>query len=390
MKRVLIFLVILITLSACSGGGAVVFAPTPVAPEDTPVTYVHPSGAFSARLPYTWSVYEQHTTTLASASFSPAGAHEPVLTIGVINLGEPLDSQAFGDAINRYQTQIRGDLGSYTEQSRQAMGDGSWRLAGIRTLAGGATQPLNTFLYHTGTLLGVIEIEVPSTPLERERYQRIVNSVSFTEVESLEPAELTTLTFLKNSSLGILHVAAWTAADGVFFITGEVANYGLETVADLPIEAALLDAGGRTLIGAVDTVMGAGIPPGGFAPFSLRFGGGQPGNTASYVLTLGKDWQAQPVSIVGSEVLSWTDSFAYDSNGRLVISGEVTHTGGAPARDLRAIATVFDPAQNVIGAAFAEVTPGALQAGETGTFSITLPEIGGEPVNYIVSVQGIP
>lgn len=390
MKRLLILLIVSLALSACTGGGAVVFAPTQVAPEDTPVTYTHPSGAFSARLPYTWAVYEQNTTALASAAFSPPDANEPALTIGVINLGTTLDSAGFGELINRYQTQVRGDIGTYTEQSRQAMGDGSWRLAGIRTLAGGSTQPLNTFMQHTGTLIGVIEIEIPSTPAERERYQRIVNSVTFAPVESLEATELTTLTFLKNSSLGILHVASWTTSDGVFFITGEVANYGQETVANLPIEAALLDAGGQTLIGAVDTIMGAGIPPGGFAPFSLRFGGGQPSTTATFVLTLGKEWLPEPVTIIGPEALSWTDSFAYDIDGRLVISGQVTNTGSVTARALQAIATVFDPAQNVIGAAFADVSPTALAAGETGAFTITLPEIGGEPVNYIVSVQGIP
>ncbi len=77
---------ILLALAGC-GADAVVFAPTP-APEDlTPIRYDHPSGAFSVSVPRHWSLYEQNTTTLATAAFAAPGADEPAILFAVINLG---------------------------------------------------------------------------------------------------------------------------------------------------------------------------------------------------------------------------------------------------------------------------------------------------------------
>jgi hypothetical protein len=73
-----------------------------------------------------------------------------------------------------------------------------------------------------------------------------------------------------------------------------------------------------------------------------------------------------------------------------VISGEVTNAGERLARQLRATVTVFDSAQHVIGSAFADLSPGTLAPGETVPFSLLLPEVGGEPTNYVVSIQGLP
>ena len=77
-----------------------------------------------------------------------------------------------------------------------------------------------------------------------------------------------------------------------------------------------------TVLGAVDQVMGYGIPPGGFAPFSLRFGQGQPSLATTYTLTLGgEDWQpasTEPV-IYGQNEMTWTDESRFDSFNRLVI-----------------------------------------------------------------------
>ncbi len=59
---------------------------------------------------------------------------------------------------------------------------------------------------------------------------------------------------------------------GVFFITGEVANYGGAPVANVPVQAVLSTDEQMGASEALDVVMGYAIPPGGFAPFSLRFG----------------------------------------------------------------------------------------------------------------------
>jgi hypothetical protein len=142
--------------------------------------------------------------------------------------------------------------------------------------------------------------------------------------------------------------------------------------------------------------MGHGIPPGGFAPFSLRFGQGQPSIASEFLLRVGDDAETTALehlpndAVIGAGELTWTDQSSFDELDRLVISGEVTNTGERLARQLRATVTVFDSAQHVIGSAFADLSPGTLAPGETVPFSLLLPEVGGEPTNYVVSIQGLP
>jgi hypothetical protein len=388
----LVYLVFLL-LAACESG-AVVFAPTALPPDLSPIRYTHPSGAFTVVLPRAWSLYEQNTTTLAAAAFSSSDDDEPSLLFAVMNLGHEIDSAEFGDLINLYQTQIRSDVETYTEQNREAMGDGSWRLTGLRRTEGGSTQQMNTFIEREGTLIGVIEVRVPEDG-DVAQLEPIVNSFAIEPTDLLQPSDLTTLAYAKPSSLSILHFSTWMTLEGVFFITGEVANYGTTTVTNAPVGAGLLTPEGLAAAGAVDTVMGHGIPPGGFAPFSLRFGQGQPSIASEFVLRIGSDEADAPIgtledaALIGAGELAWTDQSSFDELNRLVIDGAVTNSGERSARQLRATVTVFNTAQQVIGAAFADLSPGTLAPGETTAFSILLPELGGEPANYIVNVQGL-
>lgn len=385
------FLLLTCLLLAGCGGGAVVFAPTPPPYDQMPLRYDHPSGAFSISVPRQWALYAQNTTTLATAAFSAPGDAEPSLLLAVMNLGREVDSTAFADLLNRYQTQVRADVGQYVEQSREAMGDGSWRLTGLRQVADGVTESVNTFIQQSGTFIGLIEVILPDNAERASALQNAINTFTLHSNAELQPSELTTLAHAKNSSLGILHVSAWTTPEGVFFITGEIANYGLHNVAGIPVEATLLAADGSVITGAVDTVMGHGIPPGGFAPFSLRFGGGQPSDASTYSVMLGKDWTPSDIGdFVGAESLSWTDESRFDSQNRLIISGTVTNTGEETVRQPRATVTVFDGQQKVIGAAFADLRPEEIEAGESIDFEIMLPELGGDARNYIVNIQGLP
>ncbi len=382
MRPFACFLLLLI-LSAC-GGGTVMFAPTPAPPDQSPVIYAHPSGAFTAAIPQQWARYEQNTTTLAAAAFSAPHDDQPAVLLAVVNVGREVSDDEFAQIINLYQTQVRADVGEYVEQSREPMGDGSWRLTGLRRTAGGGTQPLNTFIQRAGSLIGVIEIVV--SPTHMRALEQIANSFALNATADLDPAELSALAFAKEGDLALLHVAAWTTPEGVFFITGEVANYGANTRAGLAIEATLLNADGQQIDGAVDRVMGHGVTAGGFAPFSLRFGGGQPAAAASYTLTLNS---GEPTdTVIGADGLTWTDDSEFDALNRLLINGEVRNTTNAPIREVRAVVTVFDAAQDVIGAAFVEVSP-VLAAGDSAEFTITLPELGGSAQNYILSVQGV-
>jgi hypothetical protein len=377
----------LIVLAGCSGG-AVVFAPTPLPPDLSPLRYEHPSGAFAVSAPRNWSVYAQNTTTLALAAFSPSGSHDPLVSFAAINLGRRLDSTAFGEAINQYQ-QTRPDAGFYTQVERQAMGDGSWRITGLRH-AGTQTRQINTFIQQTGTFIGVAEVLIPPDQARLAELEAIVNSFNINPGATLQAAELTTLAAANATGLEILHVSTWTTPGGVFFITGEVANYTPALVTDVPIRAALYTPDGLGVAEAVDTVMSYGIPPGGFAPFSLRFGG-QPALSNRYDIILGNaDWKPAGSRVVyGPDHLKWEDRSQAAADGRLVISGSVTNTSQQIINNVRAVVTVFDAAQNVIAAGFAAVTP-SLKPGARAPFEVVVPERGGAAANYIVNVEGLP
>jgi len=386
MRRALLVLTLL--LAGCAGG-AVTFAPTSTPPDATPVRYDHPGGVFSARVPPAWVVYEQNTTALAAAFFSLPGSNDPALAVAVANLGRALDSAAFAALLNDYQTRLRPGADAYVEHDRRAMGDGSWRLTGVRTLPGGMPQPLNTFVQQVGTHLVVIEAVVPPEPDQLAALQTAVNSVRVNPDSHLEAADAAVLA-AASLPLDVTRLHAWTTPEGVLFITGEVVNRGAELAARLPARAVLYTADGLAVAEAVDTVMGHALAPGGFAPFSLRFGQGVPAGAVRYALTLGGDgWQPGPSNVVyGPDRLDWIDESRFDDFGRLVISGVVTNVGAEPVGDLRAAAAVFDAAGSVIAAGYSDIAAARLGPNESARFEIVIPEMGGAPALYTVSVQG--
>ncbi len=270
------------------------------------------------------------------------------------------------------------------------MSDGSWRLVGRRKTPGGTWQDVNTFIEQEETFLGVIEAVLPTEAAQRAELQAVINTFQINTDSPLQPAPLSTLSSLTRSRLEILHVAEWTTPAGVFFITGEVANYGDRPVGNVPVRAVLTAAGGEGVAEAVDRVMSYVIPPGEFAPFSLRFGQGQPPEVTGYTLSLGgEDWQPGDLPPTSdSRAFAWTDETSYNENNHLIISGMVTNISENTVRDTRAIVTLFDEAQRVIAAGFAEVDRQRLPPGEKTTYSILVPDIGGTPANYIVDVQG--
>src|SRR5437868_4243891 len=107
-KKFAALICLCLIFAGCSGG-AVVFAPTPAPLDQSPIRYDHPSGAFSVVLPRQWPVYEQNTTTLATAAFSLPDTQQPALLFAVINVGHTLTSTEFGADINLYQKTVRSD-----------------------------------------------------------------------------------------------------------------------------------------------------------------------------------------------------------------------------------------------------------------------------------------
>ncbi|MBL8155276.1 MAG: hypothetical protein JNM70_13920 [Anaerolineae bacterium] len=377
-------------LAAC-GSGAVVFAPTPLPPDQSAIVYLHPSGAFSLAVPRQWPVYEQNLTVAAAAAFSIPQETEPALRIAVVNAGQSVDAAALGAFIEQYQTAIRPDLARYTESNRQAMGDGSWRMTGLRQTVTDATEQVNTFIQSSGTAIAVIEVVLPDDPARRADLEQVVNTFSILPENSLEMAEPDVLASLSGVSLEFLHVSHWVTPGGVFFITGEVNNTGLEPVSSVPVRAVLYSTEGLPVAEAVDTVMGYSLPPGGYAPFSLRFGQGQPALTSTYELSLGGvDWTPQTNAVVyGADELSWSDESTLSADGSLSIEGTVQNISPKPISAPRAVATIFDASGRVIAAGFTDIAA-VLAPDERASYRILITEMGGEPANYLVAIQGLP
>jgi len=346
---------------------------------------------FSVELPRNWTVYTQNTTELVSATFTAPDEVEPSLTFTVVNLGEEVDSVAFGDIINRYQREIRPDVAQYTEQNRQAMGDGSWRLTGLRQTAGNATQQVNTFIERSGTFIAIIDVVLPSDMTRLDVIERAINTFEIDPSTNIGVTDLEALSAVRQSDLKIVNVSSWVAQSGVLFITGEVNNNSSATLQDVPIRARLLDANGRSIAEAAGTVMGYHIAPGEFAPFSLRFEQGQPPDAASYILALGDEtWRPQSVPLVADAELDWTDESQLTDEGQLIVTGNVTNTGETPVTNPLAIITVFDSKRRVIAAAALPLTPAQIAPGDTTEFTAQIPELGDDPEFYIVNIQVAP
>lgn len=390
MKHLFAIMSILI-LSACSGGGAVVFAPTALPPEVAPNEYSHPSGAFSLLLPRTWTLFEQTTSLFASATFAPPNSDTPLVQIATINLGSEIAGDELGDLMNQYQSQIRPDITRYTEQSRQAMGDGSWRITGLRQSPADETQQINTFIQANGSLLSVLEITLPLDATLQSQIQTIINTFSLADTADLPVSELSILANVSQSQIQIVNLSTWTTANGIFYVTGEVSNSGDLAIAELPVRAQLQTQGGESVADAVDVVMGYAIESGGFAPFSIRFGQGQPSNATHYTVSLGsEDYSQQTATVIGFPALQWTDETQTTQDGAIFVTGTVTNAGEDGVLSPRAIVTLFDEGGRVIGAAFADADMTSLAEGETANFNVLISELGGVPANYVVNVQALP
>lgn len=384
----LLFLIVI--LAGCQSG-AVVFAPTSVPPELAPTQYSHPSNAFSVLVPRTWSLYEQQNALFAGASFSPPESDTVLLTIAVVKLGQEVTLDDLGTLMDEYQAQVRPDLSRYTEQSREAMGDGSWRITGLRASPAGVPVQVNTFIERRGQLVGVIDMVVSSEAAITAQVQRIINTFEMNTSNSLPVGGLSLLSGIGQAQIEIVNLNTWTTSAGVFFVTGEVANNTTRFIPDIPIRAELLNEFGETMVDAVDFAMGYAVEPGGFAPFSIRFGEGRPTGAISYRVTLGNEaYTIAEANIVASPNLTWIDETEFSEQGDLFITGQVTNVGGEDAIDARAVVTVFDDVGRVIGTGFADTFSNVLSVDETANFSVLIDDIGGNAANYVVNVQALP
>jgi len=380
-----------IALSAC-GQGAVVYAPTPLPPDTSPIAYSHPSGAFQITIPRAWSAFTQSLPDLASATFSAPQIAEPLLTVTLLTVSEMPD---IATLLTIYQTEARPDSGRYTELERQAMGDGSWRLIGLRTTLGGVGQNINTFFQVHGTFISIIETVLPDSPdpaLARV-LEEAVNSLQVNSGASLLPTTLFSAQKTATTPLRLTTVYLWTTPNGVMFLTGVLQNATNAPIGNVPLYAGLQTPDGVVVDGVSGQVMGYGIPAGGFMPFSLRFGNGQPISATRYTLTIGGGgWNPESATprYYGEENFIITSDRSTTSEGFVVIRGDVTHIGTDIVRDPIAVVTVYDSQRHVIASAFTPIKDGVFLPQESASFNFNLTELGGTPAFHLVTVQALP
>lgn len=381
----------IILVTGCAQG-AVVFEPTPLPPDRSPVTYQHPSGVFQIDVPREWAVFTETREDLVAAFFTPPDAARAVLQVAVIK-PDATGTTSLLDMVNNYQSQVRLDASRYVELERQAIGDGSWRLIGLRRPPEGREEPVNTFIAQGDNYLSVVEIMVDGSETRIQELERAANTVQVIAPNILEPAPVARLGDVTAGSLRVASINAWTTAQGVLFVTGEIANLADRTMGGIPIRVALQRADGSIVTDALDRVMGYGVAPGDFAPFSLRYGEGRSPDVQGFTINLGNaGWNPEettPEIIIGGESLTWQDSSSISVEGHLLIEGEVTNTGSAAVRDPMIIITVFDSQRRVIAAAFTQID-GALQPEETASYFLRIQEMGGIPEDTITAIQALP
>jgi hypothetical protein len=376
-----------VALTGCAGD-AVVYAPTPLPPDLSAQPWAHPSGAFSVAVPRHWAAFAQNEANFSSASFTPPNQPTPILTIAVIRLGSAPDPATLQALAAELQTTHRADRNRYTQTSAETTPDGVWRFGGARLNPDGSQTALNTFIGATGDLLMLVDAHLPADPNLLAEVQRAVNTVTLDPASPLPVAELSTFGFVRASALEAQNTAAWTNGTGVLFVTGEVANASGQPLENVPVRVALTDAAGNVLIEAGDVTMGYALPAGGFAPFSLRFGQGQPADAVGYRVAVGDGALFPPArTVVGAPTLEWTDDSTFAPDGSLAITGSVSNTGDQTARDLLGVVTVFDATGSVIGAWRSPLDVPTLAAGESAAYAVRLPELGGGARNYILDIQ---
>ncbi len=380
-------------LSACDTSPVVVVA-TPVPLDAQFHTYRHPSGVFSLRLPPDWAVRDVSHGDTVRVEFSPPGNAGLPLTVYVINTGTMLGTANLLDAINRYQSAVNGDPGVYTEVSRNAQGDGSWRLAGVRQTPIGPRQ-LNTFLQADKTFLSAIEVDITgANDAALQTLRAIVNTfrvdptvvIGASSIQAAEGAGVTT-------SSGVLvfgGIFSWTNPQGAFIVNGEVTNQAGVPLEGIRVTCVLYDAQNNALTEQAIVVPVEVLDNKATTAFSIHFRSGKPSQAVRYELQAAarNAEYALKVHLGDDAFILGNDKAAYSAGGYLTISGDVVNKTQGPAHFVKANVIVYDEQQRVVATDSAFLSKPDLLPGESAHFEVPFYEIGGNAVRYLISVEG--
>jgi hypothetical protein len=385
----------LITLvaAACDTSPVVVVA-TPVPLDARFRTYRHPSGVFKLRLPSDWSVRDLSHGDTIRVEFSPPGNAGLPMTVYVVNTGTVLDAASLLDAINRYQAALNGDSSVYHEVSRNAQGDGSWRLAGVRQTPIGP-RLLNTFLQADKAFLSAIEVDLTdANDAMQQTLRAIINTYRVDPTVVIGASQIQAPEGTGgNVSSGVLAFGGlytWTNPQGAFIVNGEVTNQSGGPLEGIRITAILYDAQNNALVEQANVIPLEVLDDRAKAPFSIHFRNGKPSQAVRYELQAAARNAEYAISthLGDDSFIRGNDKAQYNANGYLTVGGDVVNKTQGPARYIKATVTLYNEQQQVVATDNAFLSKPELLPGETSHFEVTFYEVGGNAARYVITIEG--
>ncbi len=386
--------------SACGGGiqsaDPVFVVATPVPPDAGFVTYRHPSGVFTLRIPPNWIAGELPDPNGVRVQFTALEGEAALtrLSVYVVNTGQPMTPEAFAQAAAAYQPPPDQARYEWVELERVAQPDGSLRIVGVRTYPTLGPRALNIFLQGNGTFFSALEVDTTDAPPQvLETLTAVVNTFRVNTEAALAVGSVQQAAAGVTSYSGVIGFNgyyAWTDREGVFHITGEVVNTTPAPLEAVRISAVLYDAQGRRLAEQSDILPIDVLSSGQGAPFDLRFEAGKPTTAVRYELNVAaREADYALRSFYGPENFAVAnDEAVYNAQGTLVVRGELANVGTQVAEAVRVVAALWDDAGHVVAVQTIYVSRPRLVPQEAVTFEVPFYELGGSAVTYTLTVVG--
>ncbi|MFN8419009.1 MAG: FxLYD domain-containing protein [Anaerolineae bacterium] len=386
-------LLLTLLLAACNPQPVVLVA-TPIPADAHFRVYQHPTNVFKLRLPPDWSVRDVSQIDNVRVEFSPPGNAGLPLIVYVINTGQVLGTNELLDAIDDYQKIVNGDPAKYTEVSRNAQGDGSWRITGIRKTPIG-TRLINTFMQADKNYLSALEIDVTdASDAQLNLYRAVINTYRVNPDAAINIGKIDANPADADTTGGALEFSglyAWTNPQGAFIINGQVKNTSTAAIEAIRITGLLFDAGGNILAEQPEVVSAEVLEPGLSTPFSIRFRDGKPTSAVRYELRSAARYaEAQTIKnyLNDDQFLRGNELATYNADGFLTVAGDAVNKTQGMARFVKAIVAVFDESGQVVGTENVFLSKTDLLPGEAARFEVVFYELGGNAARYEVRIEG--
>jgi hypothetical protein len=389
----------MLLLASCGGmqsNDPVFVVATPIPADAGFITYQHPTGVFSLRVPPDWVAGELPDPNGVRVQFTALENDQAVtrLSVYLVNTGQPMTPEAFAQAVQAYQPPE--DLVGYgwQEVSRTAQRDGSQRIGGVRQYPLLGARSLNIFLQGDGAFFSALEVDV--TDAEPKTIETLVAVVNTYKVN--RDAELAVGTVQQAAAgvtsftgvIGFNGYLAWTDRDGVFHLTGEAINTTQRPLEAVRLSGVLYDNQGRRLAEQSDILSVDVLGPGETAPFDLRFEGGKPATAVRYELNVaGREAEYALQTFYGpANFVVANDEAIYNDRGNLVIRGELANVGPSIAEAVKIVVAIWDDQGHIVATETVFVSKPQMVPQEAVTFEVPFYQLGGPAVTYTLTVLG--